>query len=162
MHESLSCPNTDLTELRPPVMGQWALHATQLALASQNLQKKPEAGLLAADLAQLGAESAHLGGALRGVARALGVSQHIEAARQDVAVALQLRLGELQGQARLPLGPHRHPQLLPAACQRPLLQQLLRQVRLHGSSKVPQPPLPDSREAFGQQPRCFPMKFKQG
>ena len=88
------------------------------------------------DLAQLGTEGAHLRGALRGVARALGVGQDVEAARQDVAVALQLRFGELQGHAGLPLGPHRHPQLLLAARQRPLLQQLLRQIRLQSSNKT--------------------------
>jgi hypothetical protein len=72
-------------------------------------------------LAQLRAEAAHLGGALRRVTRALGVSQHIEAAGQHVPIALQLRLAQLQREAQLTSHPARQTCLLPASAQSPRL-----------------------------------------
>ena len=83
-----------------------------------------------ADLAQLRTEGAHLGGALSRVAWALGICQHVEAARQHIPVALQLRFRELQGQTRFPLWAHWQPQFLLASGERPLLQQLLCQISL--------------------------------
>ena len=85
-------------------------------------------------LAQLGAEGAHFGGALRGVAGPLGVGQDIKAAREDVAVALQLRLRQLQRHSRLAATAHRQSGLRLAATQRPAAHPPSQQLHLSAAS----------------------------